>query len=585
MLRLRLILIISLVCASALADAPEIDLVFPEMGSGDRLEVSDNVSRLRFNGTTDPAATLTLNGEIVQVWSTGAFAGLLRDLREGSNDFTFAATFGGETTTRTIVIIRRPPPEPLPASPVQIIQDSIQPSRTLVVAPGDVIDVSFVGSQGGTASATLGRSTRVALTENPQKPGHYRGSYTVTGNEEWNDDELTVRITAPEGEPRHMELSLPSILWSLNQGQPPLLEVRSPDRRHAPLYTDPDESERLMDLPEGTRLAVSGRRDDHWRVDLAPGHSAWIPINRRESFSERVSRSLPSPRGEVRHVSLAADSHETRIAVDLSVPLAMQVTEDPGSHQINLRLFGVTSSSDQERDIPVAGIVQRLQWERESDYIHTLAVPLNNQIWGWNLEWEGSTLIWTLRHPPRPDLAGLHIVLDPGHGGQDSGAVGSTRLLEKTANLQLATALERVLSERGAEVTMLRSGDDTLGLNQRTLMSQEIDPDLFLSIHANSIGISSDPIASSGTTVYYSHAFDIPLARSIEEAISSIDGIEGRGVHQANYRVTRPMQRPSVLIETLFLSNPGDEAMLMDSAKREQIATAIADGIERWVAP
>jgi N-acetylmuramoyl-L-alanine amidase len=560
----------------------------PELIDGDRLEVETDWTQVRFAGHTDPEARLRLNGEEIRVWPTGAFAGRLENLEVGEHPFTFEAERENETAIRTIHVVRPAPRHPLPPSPAVIDEDSVRPEAPLMVAPADELRVSFRGSVGGHASATLGARNRVRMTEDPDDPGLYRGIHRVTGDEGWSEDELTVRLAVDEGEPARVEITVPRLLWNLDPDRPPVLEVRSPDRHHAPVYPDTAQSSRLTDLPEGTRLLVWGQRDHHWRVRLAPGEFAWVPVNGDETFTRRMPRGTPPPRGALTDLAVREVSGATLVELDLEQPLPARVIERPDSSEIELRLFGLIRAPEaRPMDLPL-GLVDRMHWETRGEEIQGLIITRRGVLWGWDLTWEGRTLALrldaapSLSQPPQSPLQGLRIVLDPGHGGDDPGAIGSTGLTEKETNLALSRRVRRLLADRGAEVFLLRDDDRAIDLNARVRETRALRPHLCVSVHSNSVALTIDPLTRQGVSVYTSHPHGEDLARTILERLLATGGLDDDGLHRRNFRVTRPSQWPSVLVELLYLSHPEDEAKLLDERWQSRLAAAVASGVEDW---
>ncbi|MGG1663834.1 N-acetylmuramoyl-L-alanine amidase [Brevibacillus sp. NRS-1366] len=176
-----------------------------------------------------------------------------------------------------------------------------------------------------------------------------------------------------------------------------------------------------------------------------------------------------------------------------------------------------------------------------------------------------------------PGLKGKVIVIDPGHGGSDVGAIGmKTNIEEKTLNRNTAQQLASKLRQRGAQVIMTRTdNNEKPSLAQRAAISNAKAADAFISIHYNS---SIKP--TSGTlTFFYSEAKDYPLARSIEARLRKNQGLPSNGISFGDYHVLRENARPSVLVELGFLSNPKDEAVIRTAGYQERAAQAIADGL------
>jgi N-acetylmuramoyl-L-alanine amidase len=571
------------------ATSLEIRFAVPELDARDRIVIGADSTRLRYGGSTDPQATLTLNGERIRVWPSGAFAGLLTGITTGESEFVFEAIRGGETAIRMLHVRRPAPPPPLPPFPAAIDEHSITPRDPIWVVEGDEVEVTFRGSPGGHATATLGAGASLALTESARAPGLYRGTHRVTGDENWNEDEITVRLAVARGTPGRIEITRRSMLWSLDPNHLPVRVVRSPDRRHCPLYIDVEETDRLIDLPEGTHLLISGQRDLHWRVRLTPDREAWVRRNGSEQFTDPLPSSTPRPRGRLIAVESSVTDRFTTISLDLEQPIPPVIFEHPERLAIELRLMGLTEAPS---DTPAsAGIVRSASWSPAGDEAHALTLDLSKTLWGWELLWAGNRLNLRLIHPPAfasapaSPLTGLRIMLDPGHGGNDSGAVGSTGLEEQEVNLQMARLVRSLLRERGAVVTTLRDDADlasVLPLNARVDATDSATPDLFLSLHSNSVPFTSDPLVRAGVSVFSSHPREQALCDAIRRHVVAT-GVHDDGTRMRTFRVTRPTRRPSVLVELLYLPNPDDEMLLLDADRRAKFAEAIVAGVEEWL--
>ncbi|HEX5481870.1 MAG TPA: N-acetylmuramoyl-L-alanine amidase [Terriglobia bacterium] len=214
------------------------------------------------------------------------------------------------------------------------------------------------------------------------------------------------------------------------------------------------------------------------------------------------------------------------------------------------------------------------------------------------------------------------VVIDPGHGGHDTGTVGQGGLEEKTVVLDVARRLKKLVETKmGCQVIMTRSSDTFIPLEERTAIANESGADLFISIHANAsrdhsargietyyLNFTSDPEAlalaarensSSQESVYQLRSLvkKIALSEKIGESDQfatvvdhelakhlKLDGDPqpDRGVKKAPFVVLIGANMPSILAEISFLSNRHDEHMLRKASYREKIAKALYDGIERY---
>ena len=185
------------------------------------------------------------------------------------------------------------------------------------------------------------------------------------------------------------------------------------------------------------------------------------------------------------------------------------------------------------------------------------------------------------------------IVIDPGHGGNDAGAIGPTGVMEKTVTLNVALELERLLTAEGASVIMTRSTDRTVSpngakasdieeLQVRCDVANHAKADIFISIHADSF---TKPEARGTTGYYYGQSEDDKsrkLADSIRKALCEQIKTPSRGTKPCNFYVVRHTDMPATLVELAFISNPEEEKLLSSKEGVLKAAQGILDGIEDY---
>ncbi|MGW8957976.1 N-acetylmuramoyl-L-alanine amidase [Paenibacillus sp. NPDC055715] len=173
------------------------------------------------------------------------------------------------------------------------------------------------------------------------------------------------------------------------------------------------------------------------------------------------------------------------------------------------------------------------------------------------------------------------VVIDAGHGAKDSGAVGASRKnYEKTFNLAMALKVESILKQNPKlEVVLTRSDDTFLELKQRVKVAENLNANVFVSIHANSSGSS----ASNGTETYYQRSASKALANVMHKYFAPATGLTDRGIRYGNFHVIRETTMPAVLLEVGYLSNAKEEATLFDGDFQNRVAQGIADGITEYL--
>lgn len=178
-------------------------------------------------------------------------------------------------------------------------------------------------------------------------------------------------------------------------------------------------------------------------------------------------------------------------------------------------------------------------------------------------------------------LRGKTIVIDPGHGGNDSGAISASEALEKDITYKTADILSQELSSLGAEVIMTRDQKTFVSLASRAVVSNTIRADAFISLHYNSI--PNIPDTTGINTYYYQEQYE-PLANYIQQEVIKETGDRDRGVSFGDFQVIRQNLMPGVLIELGFISNPEIDQLLATNAYQKKMVSGIVNGLQRYFA-
>ena len=186
-------------------------------------------------------------------------------------------------------------------------------------------------------------------------------------------------------------------------------------------------------------------------------------------------------------------------------------------------------------------------------------------------------------------LKGRKITLDAGHGGNDSGAIGPTGIMEKSVTLRVANEARRLLMAQGATVFMTRDTDkevspkgakasDIEELQARCDVANQNNSDVFISIHMDSFSNG----AAKGTTGYY-YSLGSPRSRELADKVRSgvIDQIstQSRGTQSCNFYVVKHTDMPATLVEVAFISNDAEEKLMDSEDGIKKAAQGIVDGI------
>ncbi|MDE6138451.1 MAG: N-acetylmuramoyl-L-alanine amidase, partial [Candidatus Gastranaerophilales bacterium] len=170
-----------------------------------------------------------------------------------------------------------------------------------------------------------------------------------------------------------------------------------------------------------------------------------------------------------------------------------------------------------------------------------------------------------------------YVVLDPGHGGSDHGAIRSN-ISEKNITLDISKRVQKLLEKKGFEVYMTRETDETVSLQERVDISENIVPDVFVSIHVN----SSNSESPNGLETHYYKDNSLQLAKTVHASLLNHITANNRGLFKSKFYVINHTTAPAILVEIGFLSNPSERAQLVTESRKQATAKAIAEGINEY---
>lgn len=201
---------------------------------------------------------------------------------------------------------------------------------------------------------------------------------------------------------------------------------------------------------------------------------------------------------------------------------------------------------------------------------------------------------------PNKTLESVHystVVLDPGHGGDDIGAIGRRKVYEKKVVLDIAKRLKRKLQKSGVNVKLTREKDSNLSLSARTALAKEWKADIFVSIHINSAhntkaqGIETYVVPAAGfpstagnndSKSYPGNKYDASnmlLAYYVHKEMLAFAQGDDRGIRRARFDVIRDAPCSAILVECGFVSNKAEEKKMLRRKYRDNVAEGIAKGI------
>ncbi|MEA5531973.1 N-acetylmuramoyl-L-alanine amidase [Dolichospermum sp. UHCC 0684] len=574
---LGLVLFNFLVTSSvALAQEPLL-VVFPPTN------YQTSTEKIFFIGTAPPDGQVLINGKLVNRSKAGHFSPSF-PLQLGENIFKVRY----QNQEREIKIIRVSTQPELPQG-LGFAKDSLTPAVDIARLPGELICFSAVAPPQATVSVNL-VNQNIALLPQPSLAQLPPNSSILTGLNQPNLSILTkyqgcttVANAADLGKPQfNLQLNDQRITQTglgkieiLAPTQLAVAEIASESGvTRTGLSTD---YSRLTPLPKGTMASVTGKEGEWLRLD----YGAWINSKETTIISGAVA-----PQTVIRSVGYRqlAEATEMRFPLETAVPVSVE----QGNNSFILTLYNTTAQTDTIRldDDP---LISRLDWQQVSPTQVKYTFNLKKlQQWGYKLRYDNTTLVLTLRHPPqlknskRLPLSGIKIVLDPGHGGKESGASGPTGYLEKDVNLIISQLLRDELVKRGAKVVMTREDDRDVSLGERQTIINKQEPAIALSIHHNSLPDNGDAEKTKGFGTFWYHPQSHSLAVFLQNYVVKKLGKPSYGVFWNNLALTRPHAAPAVLLELGFMSSPDEFEEIVNPQAQKKMANILADGITKW---
>ncbi|MGO4960692.1 N-acetylmuramoyl-L-alanine amidase [Jeotgalibaca porci] len=243
--------------------------------------------------------------------------------------------------------------------------------------------------------------------------------------------------------------------------------------------------------------------------------------------------------------------------------------------QDNVNVRSGPTLQDGVIEVANAGAVYAFQ-NNIGDFVEVLT---NNGETGYIANWlvESSVATTTQTRVPAitTTLSEATIVIDPGHGGADPGAIGDY-MYEKQATVDTAAIIAQKLESVGANVILTRTGDESISLEERAYLSNSYGADLFISIHYDS---TPEGVYATGTTTYYYADSDNYVADLINDELSKNLPLPNNGSRFGNFLVLRENAQPAILLELGYMNNPDDVANFNTSHYQNLVADSILNAL------
>nr|WP_225938781.1 N-acetylmuramoyl-L-alanine amidase [Kovacikia minuta] len=554
-------------------------------------------------GTAPSKGTVLVNGEPIARSPAGHFAPSF-PLKLGENQFTLR--YGKQEVKLTVT---RLPLEPELPKGLAFAKDSLTPAVDIARQPNEPICFSAIAQ--GNANVTVKLAGQLVPLMPQTSIDLPANAAVLTAN----NQPMAIAASRYQGYAQTVllgDLGKPEFFLtvdgkSMSQTSPGSIRILSPTQLEVAEVTADSgaartgpstDYSRLTPLPKGTRATVTGYEGEWVRLD----YGAWI--NRKEV---QLQKSAVPPTSLIRSIKANQVDGWTEVVFPLQVPVPVSVQQ--GDRSFTLTLYNTTAQTDIIRldDDP---LIARLDWQQTTpgQVQYTFNLKTDQQ-WGYKLRYEGTSLILSLRHPPggrsqkpgdrsqalrssiqnsklkiQNSLAGIKILLDPGHGGpEDTGASGPTGYPEKAVALKISQLLQEQLEQRGATVYMTREKDVDVSLKARIDLINKVQPTLALSLHYNALPDNGDAIKTQGMATFWYNAQAHSLAVFLHNYLTKTLKRPSYGVFWNNLALTRPTVAPTVLLELGFMINPNEYEWIVNPTEQKKLVGAIADGVTEWI--
>ena len=519
-----------------------------------------------FRGASDPTNPVTVNGTEIKTDANGYFSQSY-NLKPGLNTFTIVH----KDKTLVYKITRN----------VKIFQ-SVAPTGTLTVDGNTDITLTAMAYEDAKITAVVNGQTVTLTRDNSEDDNTDKDSFYVkyTG---------TYRTPAASGSVKNLgNITFKGSWEGIDENEAgasikvnKITEVGS----GSPIVVTASQAETfptstLDDLSDGSYYPLPKGALDYTVGDMivfTSGSSTYryykLASGLRVYAGDISTSSQQVQDVVVNGMSITANASTTTVALNMSQPTSYSVSYSNGG--ISFTFNYLKSACGNLSSLTKNPIFSSATWSGDT---LTLRFRKTNGMCGYTASYNGNTLSLQFNNPPS-GIAGARIVIDPGHGGTDVGALGFyPGKHEDYVNRQIATELAAILRNQGASVLLIdTSGSAKVVLQTRVAQASAFKPQIFLSVHSNSATNSS----ARGSEAYYFYDFSQQFCSYINSALYNAMGNYNRGAKYGLYYVTRTTQYTSVLAECGFMSNESEYVQLLQNYS--QIASSLANGIGNYI--
>lgn len=568
-------------------------------------------------------ARLWVNGQAVPVSHQGFFAWKI-PIHAGLNPVRLEVRMAESVPPEAeelFALYGVPPLDVLPALPLAVHEETLAPASDVWLTPADTLTVACSASMDAEVSFTIPGWLETPVWLQPVQNGQafLDTREMIFAELHWNAQRIPTQgayqvsipvksllekakaSAAGEGLPA----DLPMVL-QLRHGEQ-VLEQRLPGRLtiltaprmatvtqdQAVTRTSPENGARLTPQRTQTRVAIDGLEKNWARARLSQEEAFYLPLDvlafdagQAAQPESIVPMRLASIKTETQDVAAAATVRLIFSAhPEFACPVQVEAVPSKRMNRLQVRFYGVCSHCDFIQYPPENTIIQQLHWRQVSENVLELWIDLHRPLAGYDYAWQSGE--WRLAVKSLPaNLADIRVLIDPGHGGAETGSTGLNGLPEKELNLTVSRLLRDALLQEGFQVSLTRNGDQALSLPERGQLVVDKKADIVLSLHHNALPDGRDPLRAEGASCFYYHAFSKPLAQALLDGLTDNRGnrftVPNYGLFYDSLYMIRIHQALAVLVEIGFFTNPQEFERLIDPAFQQEEARRLASVLRQY---
>jgi len=605
--------------------------------------ITTNNSSITFSGTSSPAHSLSCNGKEVERLASGDFSVEL-NLKPGENKVRFRHK--GEVYTYTanykLQLIKR-----------------LSPGGTVNAPGGTELEIKVSAHRSATVTATVnGKKIQMKKSSMEDGLGQQRDgedfvtfltTYKLPAGKNKKQNLGKIQITAQLNTLNETREGAGITIAALPPPPPPTQPVPGPDDPPPPrpgsqytpyAYNGVSGKSRMCEITEDyvETLPLSPMNDTSVPLntpllkgtfDYVVGEASFetytyyiLGSGRRiyQKEAKLIASGYNLPLNQLSVLSCESNSRNTRLVLETDWKVAFNSviagqSYKPKESSFSGRPYEVSTFTGTSLDITFyytrnatgaldfsgSNVIKSAEWIRDTK-ANTATLRLNfrekGKFYGYSVSYDANgNLVLLVNQKPGNSLQGYTILLNPGHGGPDPGAICavSSNLsfrYEKQLNLAIAKKTQEKLTAEGATVLMTRNADTDGKKEDVRMQTRATKPDLFISIHCD----SSTSGSARGTSAFYYTPYSFPLADAIHKRLVSVykeDIYRGKPQDILNrvdrntafypFEVVRIEECPAILIEYGFVSNLEECAILQNEENQEKLAEATLQGIQEYV--